>query len=212
MLGQMRCTERARRGDGGSPFGNFLLFDDSKSAIDLHFLCLEQGAAGQYTGECQECPARVVGRFTFGCGRLFYLLGGPGAGHIVNGVLGAPFDAIHARHATAVVDSVIFGVDARGFAVAGTRLATVAFGCVDSGAEEREPRQQPQRGAHRADGVAVGASATPGQYSDDHKGDDGHDERGETLEPHLGRVEGVAVHALGHEGEQVVAPPVNRGK
>lgn len=215
MLGQMRGAERARRSDGGSPFGYLFLFDSSQTAIDLHLLCFQQGTSGQYAGEGQELPAGVVplclGSGSFRFGRLF-VFRQSGAGHVVNGVLGATIETIHAHYAAAVVDSMIFGIDARGFAVAGTRLATVAFGRVDGGAEEREPRQQPQRGAHRADGVAVGASVAPGQYDDDYQGDRGYDERGEALEPDLGRVEGIAVHALGHEGKQVVAPPVYRGK
>lgn len=63
------------------------------------------------------------------------------SGNVSYRSLSALFDAIHASHATAVIDEVVFGIDARGFAVAGTRLATVTFCRVDNGAEKRESGQ-----------------------------------------------------------------------
>ena len=63
------------------------------------------------------------------------------SGNVSYSSLPALFDTIHASHATAVIDDVVFGIDARGFAVAGTRLATVTFCRVDNGAEKRESGQ-----------------------------------------------------------------------
>lgn len=133
----------------------------------------------------------------------------PGARRIVYGVLSAFPDAVHTGHAAAVIDCVVFGVDTRGFAVAGARLTAVAFVGVDYRAEERESRQKSQYGAYGANGVAIGTSVAPSQYDDDYQCGDGDEESGKAFEPYLGRVEGVAVDMLGYGCEQVVAPSVN---
>ena len=124
----------------------------------------------------------------------------------------AGVDAVHAGHAARVVDPVLHRIDARGLAFSGAERAGVAFPLVDHGAEERVAGQGAEYGAHRADRVAVGTSAAPGQHDEHDERRGGDEQRREALQPHVGLVEGVAVGPLGEVGQQVVAPAVDRGE
>ena len=120
--------------------------------------------------------------------------------------------AVHAGHAAAVIDAVVFHVDARSLAAAGAEVALHTLVRVDDGLEPRPAGHEAQHRAHGTDGVAVGASAAPGQHGDDHESDHGDEEGRQTLHPHRGFIESIAVDAFGHVGQQIVSPSVERGE
>ena len=57
---------------------------------------------------------------------------------VTDGVLSADRDAIHARHAAAVIDLMRCGINAGGLAVAFALVATVALREVDDGPQQSE--------------------------------------------------------------------------
>ena len=59
-----------------------------------------------------------------------------GAQSVMDGLLAAFPDAIHAGHTTAQVDAVRFRVDTRRFAVARAQAAAVAFAGVDDRSQQ----------------------------------------------------------------------------
>ena len=117
--------------------------------------------------------------------------------------------AVAAGHATGIVNLVGLEVDAGGLAVLGAQAAGLALIGIKIDLKPRETRQLGKNGTHRADGVAIGAAATPCQHGDDNECRQGNEEGGQALHPHIHAVECVAIHPLGHRGQQVVAPLIN---
>ena len=101
-------------------------------------------------------------------------------------------------------------VDARRLAVAGAEFAAVAFRNVEARLEERITRNRPQHRSHRTDRVAPCAPAAPSKNRQRHERHDGDEEHPEAFDPHLHRIERVAVHAFGRPRQSVVAPRINR--
>ena len=131
---------------------------------------------------------------------------------VMNRVLGAFADAIHAGHATAVVYLMVGDVDARGLAVAFAEFAADALGAIDDGLEPREAGQEAEQGSDRAYRVAIGAAVAPCQDNDNHESSRCNQKGRQAFDVNLDRVESVASGSFGKEGQQVVAPAVNRGE
>ena len=117
---------------------------------------------------------------------------------------------VSAGNTTAVVNGMRLVVDTRGLAVPGTHAAVLALLGVESHMEEREAGEEAQHGAHRTDGVAIGAAVTPCQIDDDDKGNHGDDEGGQCLEPHIHIIHGIALVSLSDGSQHVVAPAIER--
>ena len=107
---------------------------------------------------------------------------------------------------------MVLDVDARGFAVACAEVAVDAFVGIDDRLQVSIFRQEAQHGTYGADGVAVRASAAPGQYDEYHQRDGGDDEGGQALQPDGSVIECIAVGPLGQVGQQVVSPLVDGGE
>ena len=144
---------RSGRNDGRGTVRNLLVDDHRQPAVDLLLLRPDR-RTGHDPDQRKELAARSIGRFPRRNGRLqgrrFHGIGFvAGIGFAVSGGFARKGDrpltafpqTVHAGHATAVIDDVVFGIDTRGFAVAGTQLATVTFCRVDNGAEKRESGQ-----------------------------------------------------------------------
>ena len=78
--------------------------------------------------------------------------------------------------------------------------------------QPRESGHEAQQRANWADGVAVGAAATPCQHRNCGKKRNSRGKHRHTLYPHLFAVEGVTVVVLRKGGKGVVAPQVKRLK
>ena len=87
-------------------------------------------------------------------------------------------------------------------------LAVAALFGIYHWAEHREAGEEAQGGAHRADGVAIGASAAPGQHHDRYQRDSGHDKGRQAAHPDLLAVKSITVGALCDGGQQVVDPDI----
>ena len=103
-------------------------------------------------------------------------------------------------------------VDAAGLAGLGAGGAIAALLLVEVNLQEGEAGEETEGGADGADGVAVGATAYPGEHDEADEGGGSDDEGGETAEPDVGGVEGVAVVVLGDGGEAVVGQLIERAQ
>ena len=101
-------------------------------------------------------------------------------------------------------------IDARRFAVLRAERAVLALVLVEMNLQERETGKETEHRAYRTDGVAVGASASPGQDEEDDYRRKGYDEHGQRLHPHVDAVEGVAFGSFGDACQHVVAQHVKR--
>ena len=124
----------------------------------------------------------------------------------MQGALGALGHAVAAGDAARHVHMLLAHIDATGLAVAFAEAAAVTFLLVKDRAEEREVADVAQHRAHGADGVAIGASASPGQYADDEQRACGNGQRDARPHPHVHRIEHVRVVVLGQGGQSVVGP------
>ena len=79
----------------------------------------------------------------------------------------AMVQTVEADHTTAVIDLMLFRVDARGLAMAGTESTTVAFLQIDRHLEERETGDKAQHRTHGTDRITIGTTASPSQYNYD---------------------------------------------
>ena len=79
----------------------------------------------------------------------------------------AMVQAVEADHTTAVIDLMLFRVDARGLAMAGTESTTVAFLQIDRHLEERETGDKAQHRTHGTDRITIGSTTSPRQNSYD---------------------------------------------
>ena len=131
---------------------------------------------------------------------------------IVDRVLGAFADAIHAGHAAAVINLMMGDVDAGSLAVAFAAFAADALGGIDDGLEPREAGKEAEQGPDRAYRVAIGAAAAPCQDNENHKSSQRNQKGRQAFDINFDRIEGVAPGSFGKEGQQVVAPAVNGGK
>ena len=128
----------------------------------------------------------------------------------MQGVELALAQAVEAVDAARVVYAVTGNVDAGGLAAAFAEPAVLAFCGVDLRTEHREAREETQRGAHRADGIAVSASVLPCQDNQRDEGYGRHDEGGQALHPDINRIEGIAVPPLREGGQDIVPETVYR--
>ena len=97
------------------------------------------------------------------------------SGNVSYSSLSALFDAIHAIHATAVIDLVCFRIDTGCFTIAGTQTATIAFGRIDNRLENGKTGDQSQKRSYRADRVAIGSPIPPGKYDQYNESNCGND-------------------------------------
>ena len=100
-------------------------------------------------------------------------------------------------------------VDTCCLAVAHTFVARYALVGIDHRSEHRPARQQAQKRPDGADRIAVRTAVAPCQHRQHHNRNYGYDERADTLDPHLTRIEGVAADTLRQICEQVVAPSIH---
>ena len=121
-------------------------------------------------------------------------------------------ETVHADDATRIIDAVRLGIDARGLATAGAERAAGALARVYHRAHQGVARQQAEHRPNGADGVAVRASVAPRQHDEHHHRRDGHEQRGQALEPDVGLIESVAVHPFGQVGQHIVAPGPQRSQ
>lgn len=119
---------------------------------------------------------------------------------------------IHAGHATAVVYLVILDVDTRSFAIACAKVAVDALIRVDNRLQISISGQEAEYGTYRANGVAIGSSASPCQYDEDDQGNGCNDESRDALQPHGGIVERITVGTFSQVGQQIVSPLVEGSK
>ena len=126
-----------------------------------------------------------------------------------DGALLTFIQTIHARHATAVIDFVSFGVDARSFAVACAKSAAVALRCVYNRFEKGILGQEAEYRTHRTNRVTVRTPASPCQYDEYGKSKGRYDERRQAFHPHLCFIESVAVRPFRQVCQQIVAPLVD---
>ena len=127
---------------------------------------------------------------------------------VLQGAELALLDAVEAVYATGVINllRILADGDAMGLAVQFAGLAVLALFGVNHRAEGRKAGEEAERGAHRADSVAVAAAALEGDRHDDHQSHDGHHEGGQAAQPHFLLIEGVTAGFFGPCGQQVVAP------
>lgn len=92
----------------------------------------------------------------------------------MNGTLTAVLYAVEAGDAAAMVDAVLFGIDAGCLTVAGAFAASVTFFGVDDRLKNGELRQPTQYSSYWADVVAPGSTRSPRQDAQTDKGDDRH--------------------------------------
>ena len=81
----------------------------------------------------------------------------------MQGVVFAGVQAVHARHAAAVIDAMVLVVDAGGLAAARTEAAIPALLRVEHRTEQRETGEESQDRSHGTDRIAIGASVPPCQ-------------------------------------------------
>ena len=205
----------AGRDDRRRTAGNFFLFDDGQPAVGELLLCTESRVCGEYARKRQKTAARKTGGVLLSS-RLSLLflprLAGFRPQFVGDGVFVTGVDAVHADHAAAVIDPVVFDVDARRLAVACAAVAADALFGVDHGAQQREAREEAQHRTHGTDGVAPRAAVAPGQHGDEGESRGRYGEGRRTAHPDVGAIEGVAVDAFGEVGQQVVAPSPERSQ
>ena len=100
---------------------------------------------------------------------------------------------------------MVLEVDGRGLAVLRAQAAVDAFRAVNAHLQPREAGHKTEYRAHGTYCVAVCPAAAPGHHGYDDERHRGHDERRQTLHPHVYAVKGVAVEVLGHGRQHVVA-------
>ena len=150
MLSQVLGTQRARRCQLCFTIRNLLVFDGSETTI--HFQLLGLG----YTGTCHDSRGSNEGTTALvGTGTHRSSLDSLRARHILDGTLLALVDAIQTNYTTAIINGMIFRVDARCLAILGTKSATVTLGGIDNRLQIRETGKETQHGAHRTNGVAI---------------------------------------------------------
>ncbi len=125
MPSKMPCTDGPGRNDGCDTLRNFLILDNSQTAIDFLFLSIYSSRCRKEGRNGEETAAGAIA-----CrGILFILV--PSEAEL-QGVVGAGVDTIHACHTAAVVYFVLFRIDARSLAVTGAEAAVHTLGGVDS--------------------------------------------------------------------------------
>ena len=103
----------------------------------------------------------------------------------MQGVVFAGVQAVHARHAAAVIDAMVLVVDAGGLAAARTEAAIPALLRVEHRTEQRETGEESQDRSHGTDRIAIGASVPPCQHGQHDQCQRGDNERRQALHPHL---------------------------
>ena len=103
-------------------------------------------------------------------------------------------------------------VDAGSLALFLAQVAVAAGVRIDDRTQEREARAEAQDRSHRANRVAPGPAAFPGQHDEEHEGRRRDQKGRQAAEPDLTGIEGIAVRPLGNPGQQVVPPAVQRGE
>ena len=131
------------------------------------------------------------------------------AAGVGDGSLSAFIQAVHACHATAVINFVGFGVDARCLAVACAKSAAVALLGIYDRFEKRIPGQETEHRTYRTNRVAVRTSASPCQYDEHDKSKGRNDEGGQAFHPHLRFIKSVAVRPFRQICQQIIAPLID---
>ena len=215
MLIEILYAQAAGRGDGNRPHGLFFRNDIRKSAIA--FLvgfdgcgrgvlgAGRKGAGAGHQTAYQEGSPRLIGlcRCRTGMGRLPF----PGE-PVFQSAQRAGIHAVETNHATAMVDGSGIDIDTGGLAIFFAMVAPDAYIQVQDRAEEGEPREESQRRAHRAEGIAPSPAVFPGQDRHGHQGGQGNQEGRQAAQPDLAGIEGIAASPFGYPGQQVVAPDV----
>ncbi len=183
--------------------GRLLVRNGGQTAVDNLLLSLDGTRGHEQPDTGQKVAARRVGRLRRPSGALCDALS---AQHITYRTLVAFIDAVHADDASRIVYRMGLAVDAGRLAVACAEAAAVALRRVDHGPQKREARQQTEHRSHWAYGIAPRAPVAPCQHAHDDQRRDGNTERRPALDPHINRIEGIAVGTLGHIGQSVVAP------
>jgi len=88
----------------------------------------------------------------------------------------ADADTVAADHTARGIDGMRLIVDTRGLAVLGTERAVLALLHIEVNLQEREAAEEGEYRAHRTDGVAVGSSVAPSQYSESNERYSGNNE------------------------------------
>ena len=209
----MLYSLRTRRRDFALAGRYFFIFDNRQTAIDLALLSLHSSADGKERSQREERAARGVGISLGFIGFDISL----GMRHLArtsvcDSTRTTIVNAIHAGNTARIVDAVVLGIDARSLALAGTQRAAHTFLGVDYRAQEGETRHKAQHGANRANRVAIGATATPRQEANHQQRSHSHSQRDAAFQPHVHRIEGVAIVVLGNRSQIVVHPCINRSK
>ena len=197
MLRETACAPRSRRYDRRGTHRDLLVLDDGQSAVHLLLLRLYRRCDGEHGRRREEAAAGGVDPFCLlgflrcRSGRFFPAV------LQMQGVVFAGVQAVHARHAAAVVDAMVLVVDAGGLAAARTEAAIPALLRVEHWTEQRETGEESQDRSHGTDRIAIGASVPPCQHGQHDQCQRGDNERRQALHPHLRFIKGVAVRPLG---------------
>ena len=124
----------------------------------------------------------------------------------------AGVDAVHTRHAAAVVHRMVLAVNTCRLALARTKSAGITFVLVYRNAQQGKTGQETEYRTYRTDSIAIGTSVPPRQYDDYDESNDGYKECRQTFQPHRGFIECIAVGTFGEIGKRIVAPTIKRSK
>ena len=173
MLGKVECRQGSGRYDGGVAVGRLLAryggHTDGERCLVLRLQGVgrSQGRSGE-----EEALAVVDLPGLLRCGLGFLLLAGRTMAAVGDGVGMTIADAVATYYATAVVNGVVFVVDAGGLTVARAESALHALVGIDLNFQPAESREESEHGADGADGVAIGATVLPGEDDDYRQGNE----------------------------------------
>ena len=198
MLVEMLGADSSRRDKALFALRSLLGKDGSQAAVGLlALLGVKQGGRSRHQGSQHEralagirglfrrISSRSGGRFRRNGGLSRSRCRGRGRNGlgllrtigeaIIESAFRALLNALEADDAAGAVDLVGLTVDTGSLAVLVALATGDALALVDGYAEERKARDKTERGTHRADVVAPGASVSPGQIGNACQGEESHE-------------------------------------
>ena len=177
MLRKAAQANGSRRDDGRGTFRDFLILDDCQPAIDFFLLGAQCCGGGNHCRCRQETAAGIVHmlrRYALPC---FLRRKRSGFGRMLVG--DSPFvafaDAIHAGYASAVINPMVWDINASRLAIADTEVAIDTFIRVDDRLEPGVTGKKPQDGAHGTNRIAICPAIPPCQHCQHDEGQYGND-------------------------------------